>query len=273
MSSRPALLDSVIRFLVWTAVIGALATPVLLVAMVNSRIIVSFPFLHDGDSGFVQTVRKLTGPPSSSGIVTADAAERRKQIERLQLMTARAEMTAGAAARLTILAVTFDDQKPEPTPPGSKPNGHIVDPDGYRRLTLNLADLPKDAIVMIADQPIRWAVNGASGTWGRVGFEGLASFDIVEGRPNLIAGFRIRAFGARAGARAVDPGRLDHAALREWCSAIKLWTGHFAVTASQVEFAVLANPTKVSGRNGTVASDGSWGVVRTGAGIAELCKR
>ena len=268
LPSRPTRHNSIIRFLVWSAVVGTIV-PVLLITWINSQIILSFAGLRDSDSGFVPTVRTLM--PGQSP-VSDNRETQANQLKRLRSLTARPEMIAGTASRLSILAIAFDGAKPEPTQPGSPVKGHAVDPDGYRRLTLDLSGLPNDAVVLIADQAVRWVVSGVGGSWGRIGFEGQAPFDVSGGRPNMLAGFRIGAFGTRATARAADPGSFDPNARREWCASVRLWAEQFAVPMGQVEFGVVMNPTAIRARNGNVASDGAWGIVRGGSGILAFCK-
>ena len=263
---RPSFLDSLIRLLVWSSVVGTLAVPVLLIALFNSQIIVSFPFL--GDNGFNATFNKLFPSRPTSGIVTADGGSRAAQIERLRAMTARPEMASGAALQLHVVAVAFDEEKPEPSPASNAP---VVDPDGYRRVSLDLSR-SKDAVVVIADQPLRWSVAGAGGAWGRIGFEGLAPFDVSNGRPNLLAGFRIGAFGARETARAVDPFHADQRRQRALCNSVRLWSEHFGVTTTQVTFALIANPTRIA-LDGTIVSDGQLRRSWTGTWLNSLCKQ
>ena len=62
--------------MVWSSVIGTLAVPVLLIALFNSQIFVSFPFMRD-DTGFEKTIRRLFFRLHHPGIVTADGAKPR----------------------------------------------------------------------------------------------------------------------------------------------------------------------------------------------------
>jgi hypothetical protein len=275
--AKPSFLDSLIRFMAWSAVIGTLATPVLLIALFNSRIVVSFPGLHGSD--FAATVRKLMPEAPGSGIVTGDGKSLAAQAERLRSMTARPEMAAGAVTRLHVLALAFDD-KPEPTPspsPLQGPSGSTrrpaVDPDGYRRMTLNVAHVPKEGVVVVADQPIRWTIVGAASSWPLIGFEGMAPFDIVNGRPNLIAGFRIRAFGARDTARAADPSHADPAARRAFCQSVRAWSEHFGLAVTQVTFRLIAGATGDGIDLRAFLSDGDEQRTWTGPSIDGFCKR
>jgi hypothetical protein len=275
--AKPSFLDTLIRFMAWSAVIGTLATPVLLIALFNSQIIVSFPGLRGSD--FEETVRRLMPEAPASGIVTADGRSLAAQAERLRSMTGRPEMAAGAITRLHFLALAFDE-KPEPTPPLSPlqaPSGSTrrpaVDHDGYRRMTLNVAHVPKEGVVVIADQPIRWTIVGAASSWPLIGFEGMAPFDIVKGRPNLIAGFRIRAFGARDTARAADPVHADPAARHALCQSVRAWSEHFGLAMTQATFRLIANATGDGAHPRAFLSDGDEQRTWTGPWIEDFCKR
>jgi hypothetical protein len=268
---RPAFLDSVIRFLVWSSVIGMLAVPALLILHFNSQIIVTFPAFRDSD-GFGAVVNRLLAPSTpGSGIATGDGSGR-AQIARLKSFLARPEMASGAAHRLNFVALAFDD-KPEPTPASTTQTRHAVDRDGYRRMSLDLGQLPKEAVVVIADQPIRWTVTGTDSAWGRIGFEGLAPFDIANGRAGMVAGFRIAAFGARDTARATDPFHADPQRRRNLCSALRLWAEHFGLGAGQITFALVTDATAIGSSNGAITSDGRLGVTWTGPTIQSMCKR
>ena len=101
-------------------------------------------------------------------------------------------------------------------------------------MTLDLAQLPKEAVVVIADQPLRWTIAGVGSAWGRIGFEGLAPFDVVNGRPDLLAGFRIAAFGARETARRDRSVPCRPARPAALCAtSVRLWTEHFGVAAAR----------------------------------------
>src|SRR5215211_6490878 len=172
---RPSLLEQVVRFLVWFFVLGCIATPVVVMALVYGKVFGSF---WDAGNGPVQPTWQInlgSSAPSKPKIVTGVLGEERdKQIARLKSLSGRPEQASGAANSLQIIAVAFEGMKPSAAGI-SAANGLSVDDDGYRRLSLDLAEMPQDAVVIIADQPIRWRLEGlASGTWPRVGFEGHA---------------------------------------------------------------------------------------------------
>lgn len=269
-SARPTLLDSLIRLLMWSAIIGTIAVPVLLILSLNGQIVMSLPpFSSGGDNGFRATYDRLMSPSQSAGIVTG-RGDRAEQVARLRSFTARPEMAAGAATRVNFVIVAFTE-KPEPN--AKSGSRHIIDRDGYRRMTLDLAGLPRQALVMIADEPIRWTVTGANSAWGLIGFEGLAPFDIVNGRPGMLAGYRIAAFGARDTASASSPHQADQRRRYNLCRSLQAWTAHFGTTVSQTAFALVTDPTNIGSSNGAITTDGQAGVSWTGPAVESFCRR
>lgn len=254
--------------MVWSAVIGAMAIPVLLIAYFNSALIAAMPTFRDDGGGVVRvTVERL---PSQPGGIVTGRGDRAEHIKRLRSFTARPEMAAGAATRVNFVIVTFTE-KPEPN--GKSGGRHVIDRDGYRRMTLDLAGLPRQAVVIIADEPIRWTVTGANSTWGLIGFEGLAPFDIANGRPGMLAGYRIAAFGARDTASASSPLQADQRLRYSLCRSLQAWITHFGTAFSQTSFALITDPAKIGSSNGSVTTDGQAGVSWTGAAIESYCRR
>jgi hypothetical protein len=257
--------------MMWSTKIGVLAVPVLLILHFNGQLVMmTLPIFGSGsDNGFRVTFDQLMSPSQAAGIVTGQGLDRTAQIARLRSMTARPEKTTGAATRVNFIAVAFDE-KPEPSS-SKTASGHTVDRDGYRRMNLDLGRLSGEALVVIADEPIRWTVNGANSSWALIGFEGLAPFDIVNGRADLLAGYRIAAFGARATASAADPFRADQRRRQNMCASIRAWTEHFGVAMAQTAFALVTNPTTIGSNDGGITSDGQARVSWTGPAIQSLC--
>jgi hypothetical protein len=255
----------------WSAVIGTISVPVLLITYYNSHLIAGLPIFNE-KNGFRATFDRLMSPSQSAGIVTGEGLDRAAQIARLRSMTAGPEMTTGAATRVNFVAIAFDE-KPEPTSSSKTASRHIVDRDGYRRMTLDLGQLPREALVVIADQPIRWTVTAANSAWGLIGFEGLAPFDIVNGRAGMLAGYRIAAFGARETASASDPFHADQRRRRNLCASVRAWTEHFGAAVNQTAFALVSNPTTIGSSAGGITSDGPARVSWTGPTVESLCKQ
>ncbi len=268
---KASLLNSVMRFLIWATIFAAIGVPLVL-----------FPLLRED-----KLTRQFEDPQrrqDRSAVVTNNGMQAKAaQIARLKTLTARPEMVSGAAAQLHIIAIAFEEAKPEPM--GSSPANprHMVDPDGYRRLVLDMHRGGKDAVVIIADQPIRWTiVEPQAQSWGRIGFEGLAPFDVAAGRPGMLAGFRIAAFGAQNTARVFypgqAPGRLDSnlgpsQRQRAFCGAARTWTEHFGIRFDQAHFALVVEPTRIAPEGRSIDSDGQFRETLTGHAIEKLCER
>ena len=268
-TSQRSPLESVIRSLVWFFVIGCIATPVVVMLLVYGKVLGAFW------SAPVQPVWQINiGTPSKPKIVTGVVGEERsKQIARLKSLTGRPEQVSGAATTLHIIAVAFEGVKPgiAETLATRRQN---VDDDGYRRVSLDLGLRPQDAVVIIADQPIRWRLDGLTpGSWPHVGFEGHSAFDIVNGQPGTLAGFRIGAFGAAYIARAVDPSEGEISNRMMFCATAQRWADHFGAPFSAVRFALVRNPNQISIRSRNPVSDGTIANTLDANELDRLCKQ
>jgi hypothetical protein len=272
---RP-LLDSVIRFLVWTWIIACVSAPLLLVALFYFELWGSFP-LSRGSDAFNRTAESIfsgrpavPAPKIATGVL---AQERARQIERLNALTGRAEMASGAAASIHLVAVAFEGIKPDAVEAVVFPRQRVY-PDGYRRLTLDMAQAQREGVVLVSDQAIRWSIVGLQpGAWPRVGFEGYAAFDVADGQPGSLAGFRIGVFGFGEVARAVDPTKGEVSIPQTFCASVQTWVQHFGVFFDAARFTLLLNPTRVAPRPGVIASDGEIAKTLLADEIEGLCKR
>jgi hypothetical protein len=212
-------------------------------------------------------------PPKPKIVTGVLGEERDKQIARLKSLSGRPEQASGAANSLQIIAVAFEGIKPG-VAGMSAANRQSVDDDGYRRLSLDLAEMPQDAVVIIADQPIRWRLEGlAPGSWPRVGFEGHATFDILNGQPGSLAGFRIGSFGATDTARAVDPTEGEVSNRTTFCRTAQKWADHFGLPFSAVRFALVRNASQISIRRRNPVSDGNIANSLDANELDRLCKQ
>jgi hypothetical protein len=271
---RPQLLESVIRFLVWFTVLGCIATPVIVLTLVYGKVFGSF---WGGNRDLPQPALQINlgnAAPSKPKIVTGVLGEERsKQIARLKSLTGRPEQASGSATSLQIVAVVFEGIKPG-VAAAPAPQGQNVDDDGYRRLSLDLGQAPQDAVLIIADQPIRWRLEGLTpGSWPHVGFEGYAAFDVLNGQPASLAGFRIGTFGATDIARAVDPTEGEVSNRTTFCAAAQKWADHFGLPFSAVRFALVRNPGQISIRSRKPVSDGNITNSMDANELDRLCKQ
>ena len=262
-------LGTVIRVLVWTAVISTIATPVLLFATLNVQIgRALLPFW----TGAGPAEYHAAGPNKPQTIPTRGLdAERGKQVERLLAFTGTPEMASGAARSLHIVAIRFDSTKPTPRDVLADP-GKVIYPDGYWRMTLDMNAAEKQAVLLVGDEPARWTVTGQeAGDWPRIGFEGYAAFDIDTAERGSIAGFRIAAFGESDTVKPVDPKRDGVSAVHSLCRATGRWSDFFAVPYDKVRFTLVVNPSRISIGRATVESDGRIGRSLDRRQMLELC--
>jgi hypothetical protein len=268
-SPRPPLIEQVIRFFVWFTVLGFIAMPVVVLTMTYGQVFGSF-FGRNND-GLLQVLQHAgpheVGSPKPGIVTSVLNKERERQIARLRALTGRPELASGTAASLQVIAVAFDRLKPATSSP------QAVDQDGYRILQLDLKQSSRDAVVIIADQPIRWRLKGlTSGSAARVGFEGYAAFDILDGQPGSLAGFRIGTFGAPRFARAVDPTVGEVSNRQGFCSSLQDWADHFGLPFDAVRFTLLVNPSRITPTSGLAESDGDTDKTMYAADLVRLCK-
>ena len=271
-----SLLESVIRFLVWSMIIGCIAMPLLLTALIYSELFAAFPFWR-GSESFRRTVDSVLGEGSKAPtpkIVTGVLEqERARQIARLAALTGHPELASGAASSVQFIAVVFEGIKPDAVEAIALPRQRVYE-DGYRRLTLDMAQAQREAVVLTSEQPIRWTVAGLQPrSWPRLGFEGYAAFDIADGQPGSLAGFRIGAFGATDLMRAADPTQGEVSIRHTFCKSVQTWVDHFGIAFNTARFTLLLNPTRVAPRAGVPSSDGEIAKTMFGDEIERLCKR
>jgi hypothetical protein len=268
-SEKPPLLESVIRFLVWFTILGFIATPAVVVLTTYGRVLGNWRAVPEIPPLAQQNT---TGPVKPVIVTGLMGEERARQIARLKALTGRPEQASGIVSSLQIIAVAFDRTKPGLTA-DPVPTNQSVDDDGYRRLTLDLDQVPHDAVVIIADQPIRWRVQGLAAASPRLGFEGHAAFDVADVPPGSLAGFRIGAFGASGFARALDPAEGEVSIRQAFCSSLQNWADHFGLAFDAVRFTLLLNPSRITPGSGAPQSDGGSDRVFYGSDLDRLCKQ
>jgi hypothetical protein len=271
---RPPRIEQVIRFFVWFTVLGFIALPVVVLTLTYGHVFGSFV---GNNNDRVWQILRQAGPqetvPARPGIVTsASDQERERQIASLRALTGRPEQVSGSVASLQIIAVAFDATKPDRGGTSSQAR-QAVDQDGYRILQLDLKRAPRDAVVIIADQPIRWRLEGLTpGTVPRLGFEGYAAFDVLDGQPGSLAGFRIGTFGASHYARAMDPTVGDVSNRQGFCKSLQAWADHFGLPFDAVRFTLLFNPSRIAPTSALAASDGEIDRTMFTSDLTRLCR-
>ena len=231
---RRSLLNSIIRFMVWSSVIGTLAVPVLLIGCVQQpdlRLVSVHARRDRVREDDPPPVFSTPDAPPASSPPTAEAGPSRWQ--RLRAMTARPEMASGAALRLNMVVLAFDEVKPEPSPVSNAP---AVDPDGYRRMTLDLGRLTEGR-----GGADRRSAAALDHHWRRQRLgphrvRGDCAIRHRQRRPGSDRGIPHRCVRrARAGARDRSVPSPTGAAGRPCAHPLRLWTEHFGVATSAGE--------------------------------------
>ena len=244
-ASNDVLRERVIGFIVWSSVAASVLAPILYFANLQynlSRLFHSTPL----PGSYEDTLARVNDPYTagdSGGIKSGlSASQRALQITKIRKYTATPELAAGWAKHVQFLSISFSAPQL-----GSGDSGKAK--DGYRELELSFtqrADGPNDdAIVIIADQPIRWTIK-AEGLpeRARVGFEGPMAFDIASAPPGVIAGYRIGAFGGGETALPNTASRIKDVSDR-FCRAIVSWTKYFGVSPQDIQAFELADPKHI----------------------------
>jgi hypothetical protein len=266
----PQRLERVVRFLVWFSVLGFIALPVMVLTLTYGHVVGSF--VGNNNDRVLQILRQA-GPQettsSKPGIITAASdKERERQVARLRALTSRPEVVSGGVTELQIIAVAFDATKPARGATARQ----AVDQDGYRILQLDLKQAARQAVVIVADQPIRWRLEGLTPGSPRLGFEGYAAFDVVDAQPGALAGFRIGTFGASSYARAVDPTTGEVSNRQGLCRSLQTWADHFGLPFDALRFTLLYNPSRVAPTTGLASSDGVTDKTMFSGELVRMCK-
>ena len=266
----PQRLEQVIRFFVWFTVLGFIALPVVVLTLTYGQVFGSFV---GNNNDRVWQILRQAGPqetvPARPGIVTsASDKERERQVARLKALTSRPELVSGGVTELQIIAVAFDAAKPDRGATARQ----AVDQDGYRILQLDLKQAARQAVVIIADQPIRWRLEGQTPGSPRLGFEGYAAFDVIDAQPGALAGFRIGTFGASHYARAVDPTTGEVSNRQGLCKSLQNWADHFGLPFDAIRFTLLYNPSRIAPTSALASSDGETGKTMFSGELTRMCK-
>ena len=252
-AGTPPLVDSVVRVLVWSSIIASLTVPILAVLMIWQ---ISFfaPWDLGREPRFEELQRRVValrawfggivsgGNPHS---LTADA-------RRMRNLSAYNGEATTVAATLHLVIVRFADRPGETARPSALPQRN-----GYRSVGIDITAAGRSAALIIADAPVLWNVTAdAPAQRARLAFEGEAAFDIANGYPGLLAGFRIGSFGAGNTTRPLDMLDGRSGGVRRFCAALAQWTSHFGLKPFDTTATVVENPTAIRVTPGGVAHDG-----------------
>ena len=262
LTNDSPLRERVIGFLVWTAVAGSVAAPILFFGNLHYQIFNAFRAPPPATTYDPFNVAVDTPPPRDGVVARFSPADRRAQGMRLLALSATPEMALGWAKRVLFLVVTIDPDKPR---------APMFSEDGYRLITLDLDPTGREAVVVVADVPIRWTIRGAErAPHPQVAFEGGALFDVASAPAGVIAGFRMGGFGAMDVSHASDG-----AAVGTWerglCRSSAVWTQHFGLARDAIRIVQLVNPTTIHIGADERSSDATQTVARSGSDMIAAC--
>lgn len=207
-------------------------------------------------------------PALSDGIAAPDVAgERESQRAQLLRVTAHPDRVSGSAAWLDLIGLLY-------TRPRDAEGAPPLDPNGYRRVRIDLAQAPDRALVVLADQPLALslAVSPPDRT-GALGVETRAAFTVAEGRPGLLGGFRSAALGAPKVAPLLDTLRPGPDGLRTFCAALRLWAGQYGLPVARLRYTLLENAAQVRLEGDRLLTDGTARGRVAGRRLAVLCRQ
>ena len=156
----------------------------------------------------------------------------------------------------------------------------VLTADGFLPVVLDLSKMDFSRLLLLADSPVIWRVKGTDYNYrGRVGFEGLAPFQITGAEKGLLASTRVLAFGAR---RPTNPRWFFKTAdLKDndnkICASIKNWLDIFGVEAGAARiFKVIDDGAPLDERNLIIEGSGVFSdtsTVKKMAGVLKYCPR
>ena len=248
----PPLVDAVVRFLVWTGIVSSLAAPVIGMLLIWYGGFFA-PWGMSRELSFDELQRRLIEARSWVGGVVAggDARTLARDANRLRELTAYDGEAKAVARTLEVVVVRFSkSERPDPSP--SAPQRI-----GYRDVRLDLTGADRTAALIIADAPVLWSVEpNARAPRAKLTFEGTAPFDVANGFPAMLAGFRIESFAAHDTTRPQDALGDDTTGVGRYCRALTLWAKHFGLTLADTTATFIDSPSMIRVSDRGVRHDG-----------------
>jgi len=189
----------------------------------------------------------------SGGIVSGPGSKALlNDAKRLREMTAYNGEATTVARSIELIVVRFADGLPAAAHRDGQPQR-----TGYRTIDLDISPLQRTGVLIMADAPILWNVTAdASMQRARLAFEGAAPFDIANGYPGMLAGFRIASFGASDTAQVSDTRSSESGNVQRYCAALTVWAQHFGLRVADISATFLENPTSIRVSDRGVIQDG-----------------
>ena len=147
-------------------------------------------------------------------------------------------------------------------------------PDARRQpIEIDLTNSGDAAVLLIANRPVVWSTIGTSlAQRAKIGIDGPAVFDIQNAHPELLAGFRIAAFGAH---EAIDPRDADPSAAVpsrvRFCKSVAVWAKHFRVDLRDIRFWRFEDPDRIAMQGEQLSQIG--GLEKKREVLTDFCRR
>lgn len=164
----------------------------------------------------------------------ADPAMIRALEDKMQALTAYQGEAKGAAKVLQIITAQFDDTSTT-----------ARSADGFLSVDLDLIAADDVAVVVISNRPVRWSIAAPDGSRrARFGVESSAPFDLVDASPGLLAGYRVKPFGAEN--VATPEQYIDDRDAEAFCKSVGRWRRFYELPRSSVRIAAARNPRTIT---------------------------
>mgnify|MGYP003382154577 CR=1 FL=1 len=263
------MLNSFGRLLIWLGV-AAFVAPLIMTAVVLTKttFALNSAFSKLDEAGEIGT--------------TLSKSEIKQRTRALKSLLAPQSLVPGAAASLTIAAVTFDMRNrarferaqalsSDPDTEQNDVNDVLSTPHA---VSIDYGDATRRAVVLISNESLALdvsATNPASAI-AVLGLEAKAFPDVSKLKPGMLAGFKVEAGGSKRTALPVDLVEASYTERTELCQSIRSWTRHFGLTSARVDFVVFKDPSHLSFDGSKWVSDGGEGTRLFDSEIVDICE-
>lgn len=210
---------------------------------------------------FDPLLSQMESAQKKGGVVSGDNP---RVLKRLFLRLEKMAALSAEAKRADILHlgfVDFDEMDAQlETERGRSAGISPLRSKAVKQVALDLSGIKTAAVVLIANRPVVWQVEGArSDQRAKIGFEGPFAFDLVGGHQGLLAGFRVSAFG---GGKTASPRDLKNIGEKKFhrrlfCANAKRWQRYFDVPEGKIFIWHIRNPRKIQAGFFAVSGDGN----------------
>lgn len=226
----------IVFWLIIGALVILLAAPIILIATIRGM--VGNSILHGPIADMLDPNSTFRAPQPNDIAFGGDPKKTAELAKRLRDSAAPPDE---ASIRDRVLHVAVVDGLP---PQIETPKGEKAPP----KVVVDLGRANTAAVLIVSPGPAVWRVENASpGLSAAIGVEGAFAFDIENGPPRVLSGFRIGAFGAED---AVSPSDyLNNTGIKrssKFCDALRKWTSLYGVSPKEVRIFVFRAPQRIN---------------------------